>query len=57
MPRFLAARRHFGEALSQWVAAIEGGDDAGTLSMFRQLDDATRGWIDAYLGQATETAI
>ena len=26
-------------------------------TMFRQLDDATRGWIDAYLGQATETAI
>ena len=57
MPRFLAARREFGEALTRLVAAIEARDDPGTLAAFRALDDATQGWIDAYAGRATETAV
>lgn len=57
LPRFLSARRQFGEALKAWVAAAERGDGPGVLASFRQLDDATQGWIDAYLGRATEAAI
>ncbi|MDJ0973882.1 MAG: hypothetical protein QNJ98_05440 [Planctomycetota bacterium] len=57
MPRFLSARRQFGDALTQYVAAIEAGDGAGTLAAFRALDDATQGWIDAYLGRPTEAAV
>lgn len=58
MPRFLDARRLFGDALSRWVGALENG--AGAAAILRatsELDDATQGWIDAYLGRATESAV
>ncbi len=58
VPRFLDARRLFGDALSRWVGVLESG--AGAEAILRatsELDDATQGWIDAYLGRATESAV
>lgn len=58
VPRFLDGRRLFGDALSRWVAVLESG--AGAEAILRatsELDDATQGWIDAYLGRATESAV
>lgn len=57
MPRFLDARQGFGTALSHWVGAIERQDMPAMLAAFGRLDDATQGWIDAYLGRPTETAL
>ena len=57
VPRFLAARAFFGEALKVYVEALSGADDAAVFDATRGLYEATRGWIAAYQGLATETSI
>ena len=57
VPRYLSARVYFGEALKQFVSAIDGSDDQAVFTAVRALYDATRGWISAYQGLPTETAV
>ncbi len=57
VPRYLEGRARFGEALKAWVTAVESGSDATVIDALRRLDDATRGWIDAYLGREPETSV
>lgn len=58
VPRYLDARRLFGNALTRWVEALEQGGDTVTVQRrTMELDDAMWGWIDAYLGRATESAV
>ena len=57
VPRYLEGRARFGDALKQWVTVVESGTDAQVLAAIRRLDDATRGWIDAYLGREPETSV
>ena len=57
VPRYVEGRARFGDALKHWVTVVESGSDAQVLDAARRLDDATRGWIDAYLGREPETSI
>lgn len=57
VPRYLEGRARFGDALKRWVTAVESGSDAQLFQALRDLDDATRGWVDAYLGREPETSI
>ncbi|MDA1194389.1 MAG: hypothetical protein O2894_04325 [Planctomycetota bacterium] len=57
VPRYLEGRARFGEALKAWVTALEGGSDGDVAHALRGLDDAARGWVDAYLGRAPETSV
>ena len=57
VPRYLEGRAVFGEALKGFVGAGNGGTDAQLFDALRGLDDALRGWVDAYLGLAPETSI
>jgi len=57
VPRYLEGRAVFGEALKQWVGAATSGTDRELFAALARLDDALRGWVDAYLGLAPETSI
>ena len=57
VPRYIEGRARFGEALKDWVTVVASGTDAEVIQALRRLDDATRGWVDAYLGLAPETSI
>lgn len=57
VPRYIEGRARFGDALKHWVTVVESGSDAQVLDAARRLDDATRGWIDAYLGREPETSV
>ena len=57
VPRYLEGRARFGEALKAWVTTVESGSDIQLILDLNALDDATRGWIDAYLGREPETSI
>ena len=57
VPRFLAGRANFGDALVRWVEAVDGTDDRALFAAVTALDDALRGWMDAYLGLVAETAV
>ena len=57
VPRYVEGRARFGDALKHWVTVVESGTDAQVIEAARRLDDATRGWVDAYLGREPETSI
>lgn len=57
VPRYLEGRARFGDALKHWVTVVASGTDAQVLEAARRLDDATRGWVDAYLGREPETSV
>ncbi len=57
VPRYLEGRARFGDALKRWVTVVESGTDAQLLAGLRELDDAARGWVDAYMGREPETSI
>ena len=57
VPRWLSARAHFGEALTEYVDLLEAGQDARALEQLRIVEDALQGWSDAWNGVPTETAI
>lgn len=57
VPRYIEGRARFGDALKHWVTVVDTGTDAQVLAAIRRLDDATRGWIDAYLGREPETSV
>jgi hypothetical protein len=57
VPRYLEGRAAFGASLKRWVGAVETGSDEDVFAAIRDLDGATQGWIDAYLGLAPETSI
>ncbi len=57
VPRWLSARAHFGEALTEYVDLLEAGQDARALEQLRVVEDALQGWSDAWNGVPTETAI
>ena len=57
VPRYLEGRAVFGEALKGWVGAASSGTDAELFAALARLEDALRGWVDAYLGLAPETSI
>ncbi len=57
VPRYLEGRARFGASLKRWVTAVESGTDQQVIDAIYDLDSATRGWIDAYLGLAPETSV
>lgn len=57
VPRYLEGRVRFGDALKLWVGAVSSGTDAEVIDALHRLDDATRGWIDAYLGRAPDSSV
>lgn len=57
VPRYLGARRAFGDALKEVTYARDAGDDAALASALTRLEGATRRWSDAHLGLAPETSL
>ncbi len=57
VPRYEEGRRAFGEALKQWTVAVQDPSDAVLYAALERLYNAQRGWADAYVGRAVESAI
>jgi hypothetical protein len=57
VPRYIEGRARFGDALKAWVTAVASGTDEQVIQALYALDNATRGWTDAYLGREPETSI
>ena len=57
VPRYLEGRAVFGQALKGLVGAVESGSDPDLFRALELVDDALRGWIDAYTGMPPETSI